>query len=333
MIRNKGLPGIALLYLGSPESCDQTQGFVYRLFSDPEIFEFPGGRRLRPLFAGLVASLRASRVSQRYRILGGTSPLLSITRMQASALEAALRAKGSPAIVEVCMRYSRPFAQEAVARLVARGADEVIGFPLYPQFSKTTTGSSLGDLKGAVERISPGMTYREIPYWYEDPFYQTALVRRILACQNKMSNKEEAGLLFLAHSLPVRFVERGDPYIDQVQATVEGILQGLKRESNESLPWFLAYQGQVGPVKWVGPPVPRTLKTMVDLGIRRAIVVPVSFVSDHLETLYEIDLEYRRHALEIGMVQFERVASLNAREDFIAVLADIILHRCLDDGH
>ena len=322
-----GKPGIALLNMGSPSSAGETRAFLYRLFNDPELFRFPGGRPSQALFASLISFLRAPRVRQRYRILGGVSPLLAITQKQASALEQALSDRGFDVPVEVCMRYSRPFAEEATKRLLARGARSILGFPLYPQYSSTTTGSSLHDLKRAVSTFAPYADFEEVLHWYEDPGYQQALAKRILACQGRIREPEGVALLFLAHSIPVRFVEEGDPYVDQVRGTVEGILHELKKHDTAQRPWFLAYQGQVGPVKWVGPPVQKVLRTMKDEGIIKAVVVPVSFVSDHMETLYEIDLQYRRSALEMGMRFFERIESLNEGEDFIHALADLISRR------
>ena len=319
--------GIALLNMGSPASPGETRAFLYRLFLDPEIFRFPGGALARPLFALLIAGLRAPRVRRRYQVLGGTSPLLSITRAQAAALEAALCARGLDAAVEVCMRYSRPFAEETVQKLVARGANTLVGLPLYPQYSRTTTGSSLRALREARERNAPGLDYLEIEHWYDLPSYHRALARRIAARSPRGNGNAASGLLFLAHSLPRRFVQEGDPYVEQIRATVRGVLEALEKEDWERVPWFMAYQGQVGPVKWVGPPVRDVLENMVAEGITRCTVAPLSFVSDHLETLYEIDLEVRRFALERGMERFERIAPLNAGNDFMEALADLTLER------
>lgn len=325
-------PGMALLNMGSPACAGETRTFLYRLFSDPDIFRFPGGRLFRPLFAGLVSGLRAPRVRKRYRVLGGTSPLLEITRQQAGALEKYLMARGLGVPVEVCMRYSHPMAEEAVRRLVARGADGIVAVPLYPQFSKTTSGSSLQALRKAVEEICPQLSYQEIAHWYEDPKYQAAMARRILSCRNRVGGRGDVGLLFLAHSIPTRFVKEGDPYISQVRATVDGVMNELEKLTVERLPRFLGYQGQVGPVSWVGPAVAEVLTTMMVKGISKAVVVPISFVSDHMETLFEIDLQYRRLAFEVGMECFERVESLNHGEDFIAGLGDLIVRRGLRAG-
>ncbi len=325
MIRGK--TGIALLNMGSPASPGDVRRFLRQLFLDIEMFHFPGERRVRPFFAALISSLRAGRVRRRYRVLGGTSPLLRLTQEQAGGLEGALLKRGYSVPVEVCMRYSHPFSSEAVARLRARGAGEIIGLPLYPQFSHSTSGSSLLALRQAVKDLRPGLSFREIAHWYDDPDYHAALGRRILACRERLAGEEGVGLLLVAHSVPERFVLRGDPYVEQVEKTVTGILDVLGRETSAHLPWLLAYQSQVGPIRWVGPTVSQALEAMLGDGIRSVIVAPVSFVSDHLETLYDIDLLYRRQAIEMGFQRFERTESLNASDDFVDLLAGLVIRR------
>lgn len=323
-----GRTGIALMNLGSPASPGEVRRFLFRLFMDIEMFRFPGEKRVRPLFAALIAGLRAERVRQRYRVLGGTSPLLPLTEGQAKGLEAALLQRGYAVPVEVCMRYSHPFAPEAVERLAARGVRNVVGLPLYPQYSDSTSGSSLRALHRATEQHRPRLSCQEIRSWFDDPAYHAALARRILACRQKWEGVEHIGLLFMAHSVPVRFVLRGDPYVQHVEKTVAGVLDVLNRQAGPALPWMLAYQSRVGPVKWVGPTVLEALEAFLGEGIRSVIVAPVSFVSDHLETLYEIDLHYRRLALELGCERFERIESLNASDDFTALLADRVIGAC-----
>ncbi len=321
MIRGK--TGIALMNMGSPASPADVRHFLRRLFLDIEMVRFPGERFVRPLLASMIAALRAGRVRRRYRILGGTSPLLGITQRQAFRLEGALLGRGFEVPVEVCMRYSRPLSSDAVERLCARGARAIIGLPLYPQYSHATSGSSLLALRQAVRRHCPGMPLREVTHWCDDPDYHAMLARRILACGKRLVGGGEMGLLFVAHSVPERFVLRGDPYVEQVETTVAGVLDALG--GGEGFPWMLAYQSQVGPVRWVGPTVPQALEAMLGDGMRGVIVAPVSFVSDHLETLVEIDLDYRRQALELGFERFERIESLNADDDFVGLLAGRVI--------
>ncbi|MEW6441060.1 MAG: ferrochelatase [bacterium] len=320
-------PGVVLMNLGAPASAAEVRAFLFRLFQDREIFAFPGGRLLQPLFAGLVALLRSPRVEVRYRSLpGGGSPLLPITRKQAVALERELALRGLGWPVEVAMRYSRPFAEDALEGLKARGADGVVGLPLYPQFSRATGGSSLNALQAAWKKSADRRPLRTVRSWHLERGLHQAIVRRVLAALEKLEGGGQTGLLFVAHSVPVRFVEQGDPYVQHVEETVLALRRELDAAPGMAeLPGVLAYQSQVGPVRWVGPTVPAALRQMHQEGIRRVLVVPVSFVSDHLETLYEIDLYYRKAAFELGMERFERVESLNAGRDFIETLGDLVV--------
>jgi len=324
---NRVRAGIVLLNMGSPGSPEETRAFLFRLFSDPDMVRLPGGPVLRPLLAGLISALRAPRVARRYRDIGGISPLLEITRNQARALEGALRERGAGLPVEVGMRYSRPFAREALQSLIRRGAETIVALPLYPQFSVGTTASSLRDVEEAVRRVCPGTGLHEIRDWHAEPWFLRALAQRTLSRLKQAGDGGRTGVLFVAHSIPTRFQEEGDPYIGQVEATVGGVTKMLAEEGMGTVPCFLAYQGQVGPVSWVGPTVPEALQRIVTEGILEIVVVPVSFVSDHLETLYEIDLEYRREAEGLGVRRFDRIAPLNADPDFVGGLAGLVLQR------
>ena len=293
---------------------------------DIDIFSFPGGAWFRYLFALMISTLRAPRVKQRYQQLGGISPLLEYTQKQAACLEQVLVEKGLDISVEVGMSYSRPFVSDAVRELVNKEVREIIALPLYPQYSASTTGSSFKVLKTAIEKAAPDMAWRKVSSWCDHPGYHDVLAKRISDCINPNDdNRQGLGLLFLAHSLPVKFVQKGDPYVDHVMITLKGVLEALKKRGTPDLPWFLGYQSRVGPVKWVGPTVRESMNDMRSRGLQQVVVVPISFVSDHLETLYEIDLQYKSLGLELGFQRFERIASLNDSEDFIRVLADLVM--------
>lgn len=181
-----------------------------------------------------------------------------------------------------------------------------------------------------MESLCPGLPLQEIAHWYEDPGYHAVLAKRILASRRRLDRGQSVGLLFVAHSVPERFVLEGDPYVEQIEKTVAGILDVLHREPGAPLPWLLAYQSQVGPIRWVGPTVMQALEAMLGDGLRSVILAPVSFVSDHLETLYDIDLQYRKQAFELGFEGFERIESMNASDDFLSVLADLVISRCAE---
>lgn len=319
--------GVVLLNLGAPALPREVRSFLFRLFRDRQIFPLPGGHVLQVPFSVLVTLLRGPKVAARYRSLPGRgSPLLAITRRQAFALEKRLRQEGLAWPVEVAMRYSRPLAEDALKALAARGVRSVIALPLYPQYSAATAGSSLGSLRECLSRHGARWRLKEIPSWHDRPELHRAIADRIVAKLAEVGDRKGTAVLFLAHSLPMRFVRAGDPYVKQVEETVTGIVRSMDPfDACRKVPTFLAYQSQVGPVEWVGPDVEEALQDILSRGLRRLVVAPVSFVSDHLETLYEIDWLHRRAALEMGIEVFERIDSLNDAGDFIEVLARIVL--------
>lgn len=300
---------------------------MFRLFRDREIFPLPGGPALQLPFALFVTLLRGPRVADRYRSLPCRgSPLLSITRRQALALEKKLREEGLAWPVEVAMRYSRPMAGDALNALAARGVRSLIAVPLYPQYSAATTGSSLRSLRESLSRREGQWSSKEVLSWHDRPDLHRAIAERVLAKLAQVGGSKGAAVLFLAHSLPMRFVRAGDPYEKQVEETVKGISAAMEGLGGPRIvPAFLAYQSQVGPVEWLGPDVKTALQEILSRGLRRIVVAPVTFVSDHLETLYEIDRLHRRVALEMGFDVFERTESLNDSVEFIEVLARIVL--------
>lgn len=319
--------GVVLLNLGAPTSVREVKRFLFRLFRDREIFPLPGGPALQLPFALLVTLVRGSKVADRYRSLPCRgSPLLSITRRQALALENRLRQEGLAWPVEVAMRYSRPMAGDALNALAARGVRSLIAVPLYPQYSAATTGSSLRSLRECLSRREGQWSSEEVLSWHDRPDLHRAMAARALAKLTQVGGGKGAAVLFLAHSLPMRFVRAGDPYVRQVEETVKGISEAMERLGGPRVgSTFLAYQSQVGPVEWLGPDVKTALQDILSRGLRRIVAVPVSFVSDHLETLYEIDRLHRRSALEMGVEVFERTDSLNDSVEFIEVLARIVL--------
>lgn len=226
------------------------------------------------------------------------------------------------------MRYSRPFADAALKSLAARGARSLLALPLYPQYSAATTGSSLRALRRSVSRCGTPWPLVEILFWHDRPDFHRAIANRVAAKVSELGGRNGLAVLFLAHSLPTRFLRAGDPYVKQVEETVKGVADAMETlEEVRGIPRFVAYQSQVGPVEWVGPDVKRALQDILSSGIKRIVVAPVSFVSDHLETLYEIDRLHRRTALEMGFEVFERIESLNDAAEFIDLLARIVLER------
>ena len=311
------LTGVILLNLGGPDSLQAVRPFLYNLFSDREIIRLGPASMQKPL-AWLISTLRSPKTEKMYSQIGGKSPILDITRAQAVALEEALNKKSnSPHSFKVYigMRYWRPFTEEVVEQMSRDGIKKVIGLSLYPQYSVTTSGSSISEFRKAASRY--GMEIIIVDSWHNHPLYIEALVdviKRGLASFERESNPH---ILFSAHSLPQKIIDQGDPYVDQ---TVETI-----REIEKLLPitWHLSYQSKSGPVKWLEPSTEDKLEELAHAGIKNVLVVPISFVSDHIETLYEIDILYKDLAGKLG-INLKRTESLNDHPKFIAALQDIV---------
>ncbi len=308
------MKGVVLLNLGGPDGLNAVRPFLYNLFSDREIIPLGPALLQRPL-AWLIAALRSRKTKRAYELIGGRSPILEETLRQAEALERALSEDG-PYRVYVGMRYWRPYIQETLLRASEEGIEEAIGLPLYPQYSRTTSGSSLRSFERACERL--GIPHKSIHQWYDHPLYIQAVVERI-----KEKVKEVDFILFSAHSLPVRFIEEGDPYLKQTESTVKMVMDLLSREGHD-LPFRLSFQSRSGPLKWLGPSTDEVIEELAGRKVQSVLVVPISFVSDHIETLYEIDILYRKMAEERGM-RLKRTASLDASSLFISALRDLVL--------
>jgi len=310
---------------------DAVEPFLYNLFSDPDIIEFPFARLSRPILARLVASRRADKVRKHYGHLGGKSPIRELTELQAGALERELR-RSLDASVFVAMRYWHPFTEEALQAVLAREFREVILLPLYPQYSKTTTGSSLNEWRRKVAGLRNHLPCTVIREFYADPLYLEAVVQRVnqgIARFQKPSDSSDHGgtadlqkvcLVFSAHGLPVSIVEAGDPYPTQVEATVKRVME----MGGWPNPHTLCYQSRVSPGRWLQPSLHSTLDRLAAEGTEDILVIPISFVTDHVETLHEIDVEAREHAMSAGIRQFELMPALNDSATFIRSLAGLV---------
>jgi ferrochelatase len=300
--------------MGGPDSLEAIQPFLENLFSDPEIFNFPGSWLVRKPLAKFISRRRSVCVRDRYRYMGGKSPLIDITREQAEALAERL---GPGYSVHVAMRYWHPFADEAVREAKKTSPGRIVILPLYPHYSRATTGTSLSDMERALEAGGLGGVERKvIRSWETFPPYVEALAGCVReAVTGAVGEGRETFLLFSAHGLPVRLIEKGDPYLRHVEATVAAVMERFG-----GLPHQLAFQSRAGPVKWLEPSVEDALTELGKKGVEDVTVVAVSFVSDHIETLHEIDVEYRELAERVGIKRFRRAPSLNARPDFIRAL-------------
>ncbi len=306
--------GVLLLNLGGPEKPADVEPFLFNLFSDRQIIRL-GPSFLQKPIARLIARRRAPKSTGSYLKIGGGSPIRRITEQQANALEKQLSSRGS-FMVRPCMRYWHPFAEEAVRDMVNEGVGRIVALPLYPHYSIATTGSSLSDLRLTMQK-HPSIPLSEIRSWPDQPTYINCLAARI---EEGVAwfNGGKVQVVYSAHSLPKKFIEEGDPYVEETMKTIRAVerLTGLSGQ--------LCYQSRSGPVEWLEPSTPDTLTRLAAEGCRNVLMVPISFVSDHVETLYEIDMLYRDMAGELGM-RLESTRALNDDPEFIQALAALTL--------
>ena len=323
---DRTVDGVLLLNLGGPEKLGDVRPFLYNLFSDPDIIRI-GNDTLRKLLAWFIATVRQGKSRGLYRQIGGGSPLRRITDGQADALKANLESKGYRVGVYVGMRCWNPTIDDAVAEIRRDGIERLVVLPLFPQYSVTTTGSCFNYLRSLASRTNLARSTQllYVEDWFDVPLYIESMADLIRQAQERFAGgaPRTVRLLYSAHSIPERYVTEGDPYLEQTRATV-GLIDA--RLGNE-LTSTLAFQSKVGPVKWLGPPTDKVIAAMGKQGVEKLLVVPVSFVSDHIETLQEIDILYRRLALDSGTREFQRAASLNLYPKFIEALAGVVVSR------
>ncbi len=311
--------GVILFQLGGPDSLEAIEPFLYNLFCDPDIIDFPFARIARQPLARLIASRRAKHVAHHYAEIGGKSPILDFTMRQAGALETALRSDFD-ARVAVAMRYWRPFTEEAIRRVEVHAPEDVVLLPLYPQYSKTTTGSSLNEWQRRYHPNGWNPRVHVVKEFYEDAAYLNSVVESVERSMAGFPDPREVDVVFSAHSLPVSVVEKGDPYQRQIEHTTELVWQRGGWPARR----HLCYQSKVGASKWLRPSMHETVKRLAAEGRKHVLVVPISFVSDHVETLHEIDIEHREQARSLGIADFRMVPGLNDSPAFIEALAGLV---------
>ena len=310
--------GVVLFQLGGPDTLAAIEPFLYNLFCDPDIIDFPFARIGRKPLAKLISTTRARKVQHHYATIGGGSPIRRFTERQAHALEAELIDRGLDARCFVAMRYWHPFTNEAIAQFRAANCDQVVLLPLYPQYSSTTTGSSLNEWQRQFREEIP---VHNVGPFYRHPMYLDAVIEKIEAALSCFPVPARAEIVFSAHSVPLAVIAKGDPYQGHIEETVELLMQ----RGGWPNPHRLCYQSKVGASKWLQPSLRRTLHDLAKEKVREVCVVPVAFVSDHVETLGEIDHEAREQARRLGFAQFEMSAGLNDSPKFIAALAHLVV--------
>ncbi|HKU64302.1 MAG TPA: ferrochelatase [Rhizomicrobium sp.] len=309
---------IVLFNLGGPDSPEAVEPFLRNLFSDAAIISLPAILRL-PL-ARMIARRRAPVARKIYDHIGGRSPIFEETRKQANALEAVLSRDGVEAKAFVAMRYWHPFSDGAARAVKAFAPDKIVLLPLYPQYSTTTSASSLKDWARAAKKVGLKAPTSLVCCYPYDLSFVTSAAARINEAAGGLKPATGYRLLLSAHGLPKRTIAKGDPYQWQVEQSAAAVVKALNRPEWETV---VCYQSRVGPLEWIGP--------ATDAEIRRAgrdgkgvIVAPIAFVSEHSETLVELDIEYRKLAAEAGVPDYRRAATVGTQRDFIDGLAGLV---------
>lgn len=310
---------VVLLNLGGPDSPEAVEPFLYNIFSDPDVIQLPLGFLWQKRFARMVSRKRGPESRENYAKIGGRSPILERTVAQAQALDLAL---GPSFRSYIAMRAWKPFTEEAVERLVADGCTGVVALPLYPHRSRATSLSSLKELRRVLKLRAPALPLHEICCYPTLPGLLRAWADRI---EEKLATLPEerrakAHVLFSAHGLPRKMIDQGDPYLAHVQASVAGVMALLPR----GLPHSLAFQSRATKVKWLEPATEHALAALARAGVEDALVVPISFMTEHVETLFELDMLIRDQALAAGLEGYHRVAAPETAPVLIDGLAGLV---------
>lgn len=308
---------VVLLNLGGPDSLEAVEPFLYNLFCDPDIFKIPFGQKT---FAKLISSRRAPKVIEEYKLIGGKSPINEWTEIQRNKLEVELRKINSTTDVLVAMRYWLPLTQTIVEKVEAGNYEKIILLPLYPHYSITTTGSSFNEWKRYYKGEEKKLVL--INSYYDHPVYVSAINQRIDEALLSFSEiiRNDVQLVFSAHGTPVSLVKKGDPYSTQIKQTVEAVM----KQRNYSHKHHLCYQSKVGPMKWLEPATDTMIEELSNKGNKHLLIIPISFVSDHIETLFELDIEYRHVADKCGIESYVVMKGLNDSQLFIDALKDLV---------
>ncbi|HKD51194.1 MAG TPA: ferrochelatase [Candidatus Acidoferrum sp.] len=318
--------GIVLFQLGGPDSLEAVEPFLLNLFLDPDIIPLgPLGILRRPI-AKWISSRRAPHVAEKYEEIGRRSPIGALTERQRVRLRDALASFIDPIIV-TAMRYWHPLTSEAADTLRKAGPlDEVVLLPLYPHYSYATTLSSMKEWRRVYGEPDGGPPVRAVDHFYDHPLYIWALVQRIGSTLRQFADSARIHLIFSAHGLPMSLVKKGDPYPEQIGKTVRMVCErGAKEFSGWPRTHLLCFQSRVGRAKWLQPPLTETIERLGHEGVKEMLVVPISFVTEHIETLHEINIEAREDAMKAGVEKFRMMPAVGDSPLFIAALQDLVL--------
>ncbi|MBU5611863.1 ferrochelatase [Geomonas azotofigens] len=306
---------LLLLQMGGPDSLDAVHPFLMNLFTDRDIIKI-GPAFLQPFIARRIVNKRAPKVEEYYRQIGGKSPIRELTEAQGAGLQALL---GDRFRSFVAMRYSRPSTIDALAAIKREGIKRVVALSLYPHYSRATTGSSVNELQRVLKEANADFEIIYIDRFYNHPLYIKALAGKVIRGLQAFPNPKDVEIVFSAHSLPQSFIDEGDPYLAHIQETVRLVMEQVGEASH-----LLCFQSKASKVKWLEPSTEATIQRLAKEGKENLLMVPLSFVSDHIETLYEIDIQYAEEAKAHGIKRFVRTESLNSDPIFLDCLADLV---------
>jgi ferrochelatase len=316
--------GVLLLNMGGPDRQEAIRPFLYNIFGDRRIIELPGGAVGQTLLGRLIVHARLREVKKNYRRIGGGSPIVCWTTIQMEGLQERLKARlENVPKVGMAMRYWHPFADEALRKLVRAGVRKVVGLTLYPHYTQATTGSSQRDLIAARDRLGIDMDISFISSWPEQPAYLDLWAKRIQESLSALppAVRQQIQLLVSAHGLPQKFVDRGDPYVEHIKDTMNGVLARL----DDPPPAHLGFQSRTGPVKWIGPGTEEVIQDLAAKGHDALLMWPIAFVSDHIETTYELGMLFRDEAVAAGVKEYHVVSPFNDDPDLWDVLGDLVV--------
>jgi len=311
---------IILFNLGGPDKIENVEPFLFNLFNDPAILNLP--TPLRYPLAKLISNRRAPIAKKIYEELGGSSPILKLTKEQSNALEIKLNQTQTEDIYKcfIVMRCWNPRAKDVIKDVCLYGPNEIVLMPLYPQYSAATSGSSIKEWKDVCKKNNYNIKTSTICCYPTDHNFINAHTKEII---KKIKDLKNFKLIFSAHGLPEKNIKKGDPYQWQVEQSVKKIIESL---NDENIDWILSYQSRVGPLKWIGPSTEETIIKNSKIG-KHIILVPIAFVSEHSETLVELDIEYKEIAVSNGCKNYTRIPALGINEDFIKAMSELIIKK------
>ncbi|MFH1760604.1 MAG: ferrochelatase [bacterium] len=305
---------VMICNMGGPDSINAVRPFLFNLFMDPKIIPMPLNMFLRRMAASIISRRRAQSVGLKYSSIGGCSPINKIVESQAEKLNTIL---GQGYEVFAAMRYWHPLIINTVASIWKKGLGKIIAVPLYPHYSDVTTGTCAAEIERCCRQY-PEIKLKIINNYFKHPGFIDAWEMNISLALQRYQNPDRVFILYCAHAVPQKLVEREDPYIDQINGTIKELCARFKNQ------WDIGYQGQVGPVKWYGISIKDKIKLLKARGISDFIIVPISFTAENLETMHELDVELKEFAIKNGLKKFHRVECLNDSDIFINGLSSII---------